>query len=250
MEDGKQQDREEEVRPRTRHAELDPKPAIQGILGIDLENDCGRMLRSAALMGVKVRAPRTAAVAATQRRAGANRTWCREGTAWRTIWTERGGRQGGSSGAADNTKAMTSSRITRVGLQDDMYAVAGLEDVTSLLEELKIELQACGHRLRVHKCKVWFPGRENTSDDDLPHEARVLLQRIPREIGGLELLGAAAQGDWCAAIGQAPGSGRVRLTTHVSKRLGRVQALIPRIRALPLQRDYGKGRHKAWMMLT
>ena len=89
-----------------------------------------------------------------------------------------------------------------------------------------------------------------TGDDDLHHEARVLLQRIPHEIGGLELLGAAAQGNWCRAIGQAPGSGRDRLTTHMAKRLDRVQALIPRIRALPLQADDGKGGHKARMMLT
>ena len=75
----------------------------------------------------------------------------------------------------------------------------------------------------------------------------MLLQKIPREIGGWELLGSAAQGDWCAAIGQAPGSGRDRLTTHMTKRLERAQALIPRIGGLPLQE---KGRHKAWMMLT
>ena len=60
--------------------------------------------------------------------------------------------------AADHTKVMTTNKITRVGLQDDMYVVAEPEDLTSLLEELKIELQACGHRLRMHKCKVWFPG--------------------------------------------------------------------------------------------
>ena len=115
--------------------------------------------------------------------------------------------------AADNTNVITSSNITRVGPQDDVHAVAEPEDLTCLLEELKIELQACGHRLRMHTSKVWFPGWDDTSDGDLPHEARELQQKIPREIGGLELLGAA-QGDWCAAIGQALGSGRDRLTTH------------------------------------
>ena len=162
------QDREEEVQRRTRQAELDPKPAIQGILCIDLETADGRMLRSAALKGPKFRAPRTAAMAATLRRAAANRIWCREGTTWRTIWTERDGWQGARSAqllfamsledAADNTKVMTSSRITRVGFHDDMHAVADPEDLTSLLEELKIELQACGHRLRMHTRKVWLPG--------------------------------------------------------------------------------------------
>ena len=86
--------------------------------------------------------------------------------------------------AVDNTKVMTSRNTTRVGLQDDMHAV-GEVHLTSLLEELKIELQPSGHRLRMHKCKVWFPGWDDTSDDDLPHEAKVPLQMIPGEIGGL-----------------------------------------------------------------
>ena len=73
--------------------------------------------------------------------------------------------------AADNTKVMTTNRITRVGLQDDVCAVADPEDFTILLEELQIELQACGHRLRMHKCEVWFPGWDDTSDDDLPRGA-------------------------------------------------------------------------------
>ena len=40
--------------------------AIHGILGIDLENAYGRMFRSRALKGTRHRAPRTAAMAATQ----------------------------------------------------------------------------------------------------------------------------------------------------------------------------------------
>ena len=50
-----------------------PKPAMQVVLGIDLENDYGRRLRSAALKGANFRAPRAAAIAATQWKA---RTKC------------------------------------------------------------------------------------------------------------------------------------------------------------------------------
>ena len=121
-----------------------------------------------------------------------------------------------------------------------MYAVAEPEDLTSLLEKLKIELQAYGHRLRRHECEVCFPGWDDTSDDDLSQEARVLLQKIPREIGGLELLGAAAQGDWCAAIGQVPRSGP----------RGKGTSTRPKNPRIALQADDGKGRHKAWMMLA
>ena len=92
--------------------------------------------------------------------------------------------------AADNRKVMTTNKTTRAGLPDDTYAVAEPEDLASLLEELKIELQACGHLLRMQTCKVWFPGWDDTGDDDLPQEARVLLQRIPRSARGLVC------GDW------------------------------------------------------
>ena len=47
--DGKQQDKGEQLRRRSRQPELDPNPAIQGILGTDLENAYRRKLRSAAL---------------------------------------------------------------------------------------------------------------------------------------------------------------------------------------------------------
>ena len=237
VEDGKLQDR----RPCTRQAELSPKPATQGTLGIDLENAYGRMFRSAALKSAKYRAPRTATMAATQRRAGANRIWCREGVAFRTIWTERGGWQGARSAqlffamsleeAADNTQVMANRGITRVGLQDDTYAVAEPENLTRMLEELKIKLQACGNRLRKHKCKVWFP----------THVARSVSwsywERQRKESGAPQL-------------DRFLGSSSDRLTTHLAKRLSNVQALIPRIHGLPLQADDGKSRHKAWMMLT
>ena len=52
------------------------------------------------------------------------------------------------------------------------------------------------------------------------------------------------------AIGQAVGVGHDRLTTHLAKRVARIQSLIPRIAGLPIQAGDGKGRHKAWMMLT
>ena len=65
--------------------------------------------------------------------------------------------------AGDNTKVITSNRIASVGLQDDVHAVAETDNLTSLLEELKIEVQACGHRLPMHKCNVWFPGWDEQS---------------------------------------------------------------------------------------
>ena len=45
------------------------------------------------------------------------------------------------------------------------------------------------------------------------------------------------------------GVGHDSLTTHLAKRFARIQSLIPRIAGLPIQ-VCGKGRHKAWLMLT
>ena len=134
--------------------------------------------------------------------------------------------------AVDNTQVMAIRDITRVGLQDDMHAIAKPEQLTMMLEDLKIALQACGHRPRMPKRKVWFPGRDVTLDDSRPGE----LQLIPREVCGLELLGAAAQGDWCAAkMDDTP--------RKVFEQCASTHPTNP-------QADDGKGRHKAWMMLT
>ena len=116
---------------------------MHGILGIGVGVAHGRMFRIAALKGAKHSVPRTAAMAATEWRAGANRT-CREGAAWRSIWTDRGGWQGARSAlllspmtieAVDNTQVMACRDITRVGLQDDMCAIAKPEKLTKMLED-------------------------------------------------------------------------------------------------------------------
>ena len=81
-EDETEQEEGARKEPLTQEAKLDHRHvAIDGILGIDLENAYGRMFRSVALEGAKHSAPRTAATAATRWRAGANRIWYREGAA-------------------------------------------------------------------------------------------------------------------------------------------------------------------------
>ena len=200
---------------------------IHCILGIDLERPRKDDSKHSPQRG----APRTAAMAATQWCAGANRIWCKQGAAWRSIWTERGGWQGARSAqllfpmnleeAVDNTPVMASWDITRVGLQDDLYAIASPSRLTGMLKDLQLALQAGGCRRRMHKCKVWFPGWDDTLT--LSCEARSLCR---------------------------PSSEQDRLTTHLTKRLATVQELTPRFHGLPLQAGDGKGRHKAWMTLA
>ena len=60
---------------------------------------------------------------------------------------------------------------TRVGFSGhDMYAIAQPAKLKTMLEHLQIAPQVCGHKLRVHKCKVWFPGWDDTPDDGLPQK--------------------------------------------------------------------------------
>ena len=96
--------------------------------------------------------------------------------------------------AADNTQVMASRYITRVGLQDEMHAVAEPERLTRTPEELKIELQACGHRLRMHKCRVRFPGWDDTCGENLPQEG-VAADDPARDRWLGAVGGAVAQGD-------------------------------------------------------
>ena len=188
--------------------------AIHGIWENDFENAYGPVFRSQALKEASHQAPRTAAMAATQWSAGANRFWCREGAARRRLWTEGGGWQGARSAqllfamsleeAVDNTPVMAEPGATRVGQQDDMFAVAQPAKLKVMLEHLQIALQACGHRLRMHKCKVWFSCWDDTPDDGLPQEALALLQLIQRELGGLVLSGNRSRADLVRAIHNEP----------------------------------------------
>ena len=117
----------------------------------------------------------------------------------------------------DNTEVMACRDISRIGLQDDDMCVAALsEKLTKMVENRKIPAQKRGMVSGVGTIPP---------DEGLPREAKALVQLIPRDIGGLELLGAAAQGEWCAAVGQVPVTRQDRLTTHLAKRQSSVQAL-------------------------
>ena len=107
-----------------------------------------------------------------------------------------------------------------------MYAIAKREKLTEILQDLKIALRACGHRLRMHRCEVWFPGWADVPDDD-PHARSAGWSCWVRQ----------PQGDWCAAIGQVLGARQDRLTTQLPKRQSSVQALIPPVHGKPLQKE-------------
>ena len=68
--------------------------------------------------------------------------------------------------------------------------------------------QASGHRLRMHKYVVCFPGSDDVPEDQLESEAGDLLQEVPLAVDGL-LLGR----DWSAAIVNYLGTYRDMFTT-------------------------------------
>ena len=60
-------------------------------------------------------------------------------------------------------------------------------------------LEAAGHRLRRRKCKFWAPARSDAAED-FP-EIQALRAIIKESVGGLHLLGTAAQGDLETLLG-------------------------------------------------
>ena len=96
----------------------------------------------------------------------------------------------------------------------------------------------------MHKCKMWFSGWDVVPDNQLSCEARYLLQKVARDVGGLAPMGGAAKKDWSAAVGKT-----WHTTSHACQTPDQ-RPISPCIPSLPLQAEGGKDRHKAWLMLT
>ena len=62
--------------------------------------------------------------------------------------------------------------------------------------DLKIMLQACGHRMGMHRCKVFLPAWDDVLDDDLPREAKAPLQLFPTRAAGASSASGLVRGDW------------------------------------------------------
>ena len=105
-----------------------------------------------------------------------------------------------------------------------MFAIAKPEKLTEILQDLKIALRACGHRLRMHRCEVWFPGCADVPDDD-----RTRGQRSGAVGGGSHKETGVQRLDRSWERG--------RTTTQLAKRQSSVQALIPPVHGIPLQEE-------------
>lgn len=90
----------------------------------------------------------------------------------------------------------------RLGLQDDVTLVGSAKVLDMTWDKLGEALEKAGHRLRPHKCKVWAPAYdEQQADEGLPLPLRRLAERVPREIGGVNLLGSSTNVEYETYIG-------------------------------------------------
>eukprot|EP00974_Lingulodinium_polyedra_P010447 1003046-Lingulodinium_polyedra.AAC.1 len=50
------------------------------------------------------------------------------------------------------------NQLTRIGLQDDITLIGKASCLKEQWNGIEGALSRSGHRLRLHKCKVWVPG--------------------------------------------------------------------------------------------
>ena len=97
-----------------------------------------------------------------------------------------------------------SRNVTRVGIADDFYLVGSAMEIAAGWPNLKRVLKEAGHELRDPKCAAFYPALDHlawTADRPLPEGAAQLTSKVRRSLGGLPLLGTAAQGAWETALG-------------------------------------------------
>jgi hypothetical protein len=91
--------------------------------------------------------------------------------------------------------------LAAVSIQDDTYLVGRLHKFHDCYGGLVSRLQRGGHILQPTKCTIWAPSWDTVEDALMPAWAQQLFSNIPRSIGGISALGAAAQGQWETNLG-------------------------------------------------
>ena len=208
------------------------------ITGTDLENAFCRMFRSKAIRAARRHLPQIAPILAGAWATGRVRVWQRcSGSGWRLSWSWRGGWQGSRltqtafclslNDAFGDTDMCKSGVVARVVIADDFYLVGPAAQQARMWPQFEAALANYGHRLRRNKCMAWAPLLDDLAAKDvvgLAPGAQSLFDIVPRVVGGLPLLGSAAQGDRETFLGPyarvaEPAMKRAREAAGVAERL-------------------------------
>ena len=248
------------------------------ILPVDLENAYCRAYRSRMVhAGLEVCPAVTACAAAQWKGEGSTTAWVACEGEWRPLQCRRGSWQGSRlsqalfvcslEDAQDRAEAETrrqeheSTRQggpfvpeaapaqhvsrARVALQDDTTHVGRAAALLRLWPNLQKELERAGHRLRPPKCACWFPGYDEVASTALPQSAKELLDLVPRQCGGVEILGSTATAQHAMHAGC-----HIVAPAATAKRTQAACDLIDKIVAFAqAQVDY-KSFAKAWSLLS
>ena len=100
-----------------------------------------------------------------------------------------------------------------------------------------------GHELRPTKCKTWLPALDNVVA--LPYHAGELCKLANRSIGGLTLLGGAADSGLSQGV-----AGNQILCSKAKERAVAAIALVRRVRDFAKSTVCGNAFHMAWILLS
>ena len=165
-------------------AEDGMKALEQSVMGIDMENACGRVLRSSCIEATLELAPGLAALTGSQWQRPVQ-AWMKTEDRWVQRPTERGGWQGArlmqvlysltlewrkGHGAREwgldaghlptGAKWAAPGATGRMGYQDDQYLFGRAADLARALPQLDACLAQDGHRVRRDKCSIWNPAMD------------------------------------------------------------------------------------------
>ena len=131
----------------------------------------------------------------------------------------------------------------RVALQDDTTHVGRAGALRRLWPHLIAELEAAGHKLRPPKCACWIPGYDEVPTTGLPQIAQQLLALVPRQTGGVDILGSAATAQHRMHAGSS-----VDAPAATWDRLSNAEKLLEKVVAMAQAQPDHKSFAKAWSL--
>ena len=135
------------------------------------------------------------------------------------------------------------SKVGRIGYQDDQYLVGASKHLLELWPRIQSRLAQDGHELRAGKCKTWLPALDNV--ESLPHHAEELCKLAERSIGGLTLLGGAAD----SGLAQGVADSQI-LCSKAKSRADAAITFVHRICDFATSAVCSKTFHMAWTLLS
>jgi len=123
--------------------------------------------------------------------------------------------------------------------------VGRLVDIATRWPSICQALEQAGHVLNATKSEIWIPGGDDIPTSALPPSVQTMMVDLPRTMGGLKVMGCAAQGDFESMLG--PMQKRLQ---PAGERLMKSQRLAMRIAEYMHGANDRATLHTAWYLTT